>query len=240
MTSDFYGSCHQEELVFDLMEGTVESAGTIQDLIFTSNKHNIILTELSEDAIDDYRCWDFPWSSEDDWQWENVDGPECFLCGKEAMADQQLMKYGGEMYRVIFKKHPPPRMILSSSGSDSFLRTISNERKGFLQCAYCFNSFHRQKCILSLSDKKYYEFKCSNEWICPSCIPEFRCKTDIILEQTDTETNFDFDIKFLLRFLKAFYHLYNFLGQSPFYGIFELFLCLQGFFKAIIWLIDVG
>ncbi|CAL8129809.1 unnamed protein product [Orchesella dallaii] len=172
-----------------------DSSLTSEDLL------DAFLRELNEDhdATKENRCWDFPWSSD---EWENVDDPDCFLCGEECLE------------------------------STSFNRSFASQKLGFLQCSYCFNFFHRHNCILSLSDKMYYEYKCSRSWSCPTCIPEFR--------MNEIEVTFNVNFRILLSIFKAMYHLSNFFGHSPFYGIVELLLCLHGLFYAFIWSIDVG
>ncbi|CAL8134566.1 unnamed protein product [Orchesella dallaii] len=176
----------------------------------------------------DYR-WDFPWSNVDEWQWENVDGPECFLCGEEARADQQLVKHDGVMYTLVFEKE--------SFNCDYVAKSFAPHHKGFLQCSYCFNFFHRHKCILSLSEKTYFQYKCSRGWSCPTCIPDFEVK---YVDNKKQQSNLSVNFNCLLSIFKAMYHLSNFLGQSPFYGIFELRMCLHGLFYAVVWSIDTG
>ncbi|CAL8112044.1 unnamed protein product [Orchesella dallaii] len=206
------------------MDGLVS---TIKDLIYISNTHKTILTEMSEDnkVFEDVRCWNFQWDNED----ENVEGPDCYLCGNEAMADQQLIEHENIMYTVVFKKECTHFQYIS--------KTFAAHHKEFLQCVYCFNFFHRHKCILSMSDREYYELKCNKGWSCPTCVPEYRVRKVILRKKTP---NLTLNIEFLLLVFKAIYHLYNFFGQSPFMGVFELFLCLQGLFSAIVWFLDTG
>jgi len=197
---------------------------SLEDLISTANPGNVILTEVSEnhEIIVKYRDWDHPWSTEDDWQWENVDGPECYLCGKEAMADQQLLKPTKDnvYYTVIFKTESMEHMT----------KPFAPEHKGFLQCVYCFNFFHRHKCSLSLSDDTYYSYKFNGGWSCPTCVPEFRFKKRIHVQKC---------LDFAILVFKALYHLSNFVnGHAPFYGLVELILFI--FLSTTVWSYDTG
>jgi hypothetical protein len=44
---------------------------------------------------------------------------------------------------------------------------------GMLQCSYCLNFYHRDKCSLSMSDKSYFLALKIRTWACPTCVPEF-------------------------------------------------------------------
>ncbi|CAL8136782.1 unnamed protein product [Orchesella dallaii] len=159
-------------------------------------------------------------------QRENVDGPDCFLCGERAVTDQHLVGYDGNRYTMVFKNECTDANDLNGS--------FASHSNGFLQCSYCFNFFHRHNCIFSLSDKMYYEYKCSRSWSCPTCIPEFR------MNDCEIGITINVNFRFILSIFKAMYHLSNCFGLSPFYGVVELLLCLHGLFYALVWSIDTG
>lgn len=96
-----------------------------------------------------------------DWG-ENAVGPDCHLCGQGIIEDTNCFIYKGTSYSVIVKD-----FIVGSSWDT-----------GSLQCVYCFNYFHRNRCNITISDRSYFNIIYSKNWACPNCVPIFKSMTN--------------------------------------------------------------
>lgn len=101
-----------------------------------------------------------------------------------------------------------------------------------------FRYFQRYKCVLELSDSSYCKAKVSTTWSCPGCVPVFspqvmKCKV------SSKKMNMNFTS--LVLFVKALYHLNNFLSVDNYLNvIIELLLFIYGTFVFLMFSIDVG
>ncbi len=205
-----------------------------EDLIFTANANNVILTELSEKSsifrgyhnFDDEDYWYFLKDLTDDVE-ECFYGPDCALCGRLAYPDEEIIKYNDKPFTFIFIKTAEQK----SEG----------ELEGFLRCVYCFRYFHRYNCVLELSDKSYYKAKMSKTWSCPGCVPSFSPQENVYKNVTRNKIIVNFNFKTLILLFKALYHLSNFLLFDNLFNVFiELILCLYGTFVFLMFSFDVG
>lgn len=213
---------------------TSGEAYKFEDLIFTANSDNVILTELSEDHPifrgyhnfdnDDY--WYFLKDLTDDVE-ECFYGPDCALCGRLAYPDEEIIEYNNQPFTFVFKKTTDQK--------------TEGDLEGFLQCVYCFKYFHRYKCVFELSDNSYYHAKASKLWSCPSCVPIFTPSTIIANPVITKNLNVILNVKTLVLLFKALYHLNNFLSfDNVLYVFIELTLFVYGTFVFLAFSIDVG
>lgn len=205
----------------------------IEDLIFTANCHNVIITELSDTSpifkgyinFDDDDYWYFLKDQPDDCV-DYFNGPDCALCGRLAFPDEDIIEYNKQHFTLVYKKTADQK--------------TEGDLEGFLRCVYCFKYFHRYKCIFELSDNSYYQVKACKSWSCPGCVPIFtpQCeKGKIPKPSIKCFVNF----KTIVLLFKALYHLGNFLTfDNSLYIFIELTLFLYGIFVFLIFSIDVG
>ncbi|CAL8137416.1 unnamed protein product [Orchesella dallaii] len=209
----------------------------MENLLSTSNQHNIIITELpNARTIIQYYVDFIPWApaedessyvdedSEDDEDYEPVipKGPECCICGEEAIQDTASVEYAGEFYTVVFKDEEP--------------EPHNREIYGYLQCAYCFDFFHRRKCILGMSDSMYFMHKRNRSFVCAACVPEFKLMK---LHCFANRNILEFNISNMLMLFNAFYqNMCNPVLNVPY-----LQICLNDinlYCKSFMWCIDKG
>ncbi|ODM91423.1 Protein aubergine [Orchesella cincta] len=143
----------------------------MEDLLATANTNKVIVTNLpdarkiiryyvdfvkwtpngpKDDADEDYE------EEDDDAEMDEYMGPQCCLCGVEAISDEQQVEYAGEFFQVI--------LTVEAQHIPTY---------GFLRCAHCTKFFHRKRRILSMDNSTYYKYKKDRNFACPLCVPEF-------------------------------------------------------------------
>ncbi|CAL8145096.1 unnamed protein product [Orchesella dallaii] len=200
----------------------------IEDLLSTANQHNVIVTTLPDARTiikyyEEFLSW-IPYYGEDlGFREEQPKGPECSLCRKEAISDEQPLEYAGDFFTVLLT-----------------VEAQEIQEYGFLRCVYCFNTFHRHGCTLSISDTAYYKYKSDKTFACPLCVPEFQPKKVHVLVN-DKKC---FDINYMLLLFDAFFHMNCFnRNSSPTLSKLGLQICLQDinqYCKTILLYIDKG
>jgi len=96
----------------------------------------------------------------ENWQWDNIAGPDCHLCGKMIVPLGELIDQGDDEF----------------DGFEVYWREDTDDKReenGVLQCSYCFNYFHRHKCSLSMSDNSVIASYLKKSWACALCVPVF-------------------------------------------------------------------
>ena len=86
-------------------------------------------------------------------------GPLCHLCNKEILPDGDAHTTDDIRFPVYWKADVSKCEKLKDYG--------------ILQCCYCLNMFHRNKCSLSMSYESYIAVLKSRCWSCPRCVPVF-------------------------------------------------------------------
>lgn len=92
-------------------------------------------------------------------------GPSCHVCKEEILASHETLVHDGNFYPIIWKddlKHDCPKDW------------------DVIQCVFCLNFFHRNKCIMKMTNSYFLKLFRSKQWVCPTCVPEFVPSTPII------------------------------------------------------------
>jgi hypothetical protein len=145
-------------------EGAEELMDKIRDHYAkqATSSHVIILDDWGN-HLPFYKCM----SPKPKWTHEVKDeeGPSCSLCDTTIKSDICFLTYNNINYTVIYTEE-----------------LLSTEQKppeeGELQCTYCLNYFHRNKCSLSMQNSTYLKFKILKTWCCPGCVSVFVPKTE--------------------------------------------------------------
>lgn len=95
------------------------------------------------------------------WDDERLMGPECHLCGEDVYDYTNPITYKDSIIYIMFQ--------------DDLIEDFC-WKDGLLQCVYCFNYFHKNRCNLSMSAQSFFNCFLSKIWACPNCIPDFECK----------------------------------------------------------------
>lgn len=145
---------HQHKL--RVMDNSVK----IEDLVATANPAtNVIIAnggmfDEMNDAVNYFLEPEY-------WDYEEAEGPLCHLCGEGILDKSNILIYNGTTYTIIFK--------------DDMKR--DDWRIGTLQCVYCMNFYHKNRCNITVSDYSYWNITSSKIWACPNCVPIFICET---------------------------------------------------------------
>lgn len=99
------------------------------------------------------------------WDDDEAFGPDCHFCGQVIVEIAFPFTYKGTKYTALFQDD------LAGSPDDS----------GILQCVYCLNFFHKNKCNITCSDITFCNLFLSKDWACPNCVPDFISKLDTVL-----------------------------------------------------------
>lgn len=136
----------------------------IEYLLRESSPANVLVLPgdlEDEEYEDDYECLCLgelfeSWGPDNENGNEIEFGPTCKLCDKMIIADRKVLIFRGTSYWIFFE------------GEAS-----EDEDWGVLQCSYCFDFFHRNKCSLSMTNYSYFEAQKNRSWACPKCVPVF-------------------------------------------------------------------
>jgi len=121
---------------------------------------------MALDYVDILDCWE--WSPADDNipDYEGppgydgpIDGPDCHICKKMIIPDDERISINKVVYKLIWK--------------EDVKEQENDEEVGVLQCMFCLNFFHRNKCSFFLSHKTYLDKKLKKSWSCANCTPVF-------------------------------------------------------------------
>lgn len=112
------------------------------------------------DAISELLCGYY-------WDDEDALGPDCHLCGQSSVDVLYTITVNDVTICVIFKES------LEGEANNWNIKEEDRWKIGTLQCSYCFNFFHKNRCNISMSNDSYFNLRESNSWACPCCVPIF-------------------------------------------------------------------
>lgn len=125
---------------------------TVDDIAPLANTSTkiIVLDGMIDDWKNLYNTLDYT-----EWDFDNSFGPECHLCGDVILDFTSQAIHNGIAYTVIWK-------------GDSLYRAWTT---GYLQCCYCFNYYHRNRCSLTMSDTSFFNVFFYKELVLPLLCP---------------------------------------------------------------------
>lgn len=123
----------------------------------------------------EHHDWDFNEEHDPDHDSLDSPGPKCHLCGQEIWDISNPVTVGETIYSVVFTEE-----LANNTAVFKNETTINSIWKnGLLQCVYCFNYVHINRCNITISDNSYFNILLTKNWACPSCVPIFICNRNL-------------------------------------------------------------
>jgi len=97
----------------------------------------------------------------------------CGLCDEEIVRDDAKCSIDGK-YNLTILWVDDLTMVGPNEYDECYYYTPEYRNTGFLECGYCFKTFHRFICSVQMNYVSYLAAKKTKLWSCPLCVPEFR------------------------------------------------------------------
>lgn len=132
----------------------------------------VIIVDGNMDDCELYQYQNYELCDEDE---RRAEGPECHLCGEAIVDINNPLTYEDTTYSIVYK--------------DDLL--ADDWDYCALQCIYCLNFFHRNRCNVTMTNESYTHILLSKNWACPSCVPIFVSRYAHINKDINKDIDYD-------------------------------------------------
>lgn len=147
--------------------------------------HPITNVIITDGMLESYKNYNILKLLDSSTCFNKLTGPDCNICGQEVLDIAVHFMHNESTFTIYFE--------------DDLDLEDGSWNLGVLQCIYCFNFYHRNRCNITISDQSYLNIVRSKVWACPSCVPSFVSSIGSNVTNTTKGTNYE---KVLLKLAK--------------------------------------